>query len=148
MWGYVTDMSQCRDVGVWSMGYNILRLMFKNVWYIWRPCSGSPRVRDWPLEVPAFVKKSIRGWLTACEKIKVFRLFSTGHNCIRYRDRTLLIFCWRFTHETLVTVMDIWKRIGVMLCENRHKPILPEDLQLLRKTYRSSGRLITATEEL
>ena len=93
-------------------------------------------------------KGLLKGWLTACEKLNVLCLFSTGHNGIRYRDRTLLIFCWRFTHETLVTVVDLWKRIGVMLCKNLHKLILPEDLQLLRKTYRSSGRLITATEEL
>ena len=42
---------------------------------------------------------------------------------------------------------QLWKRIGVMLCKNRHKLILPEDLQLLQKTYKSSGWLITAPED-
>ena len=35
----------------------------------------------------------------------------------------------------------VWKRIGVMLCKNRHKLTLPEDLQVFR-------RLLTATEDL
>ena len=36
----------------------------------------------------------------------------------------------------------LWKRIGAMLYKKRHKLTLPEDLQLLRKTYKCSGRLI------
>ena len=29
--GYITDMSKCHGAGVWSMDYNILRFMFKNI---------------------------------------------------------------------------------------------------------------------
>ena len=44
-------------------------------------------------------------------------------------------------------IRQLWKRIGVMLCKNRRKLILPEDLHLLQKTYRSSAWLMTATED-
>ena len=43
---------------------------------------------------------------------------------------------------------NLWKRIGVMLCKNRHKLTLLEDLQLPRKTYKSSRRLMASMEDL
>ena len=43
---------------------------------------------------------------------------------------------------------NLWKRIGVMLCKNRHKLTLLEDLQLPRKTYKSSRRLMASAEDL
>ena len=49
--------------------------------------------------------------------------------------------------ETPWWKQKLWKHNSVMLCENWHKRTLPEGLQLFQKTYKSPGRLITATED-
>ena len=54
--GYIIDISKCHGVGVWSIDYNILRFMFKNISPIRLPALNPPLVRDGPLGVPAFLK--------------------------------------------------------------------------------------------